>query len=112
MLRNFRIFHNAEPLWQRDIPRVPVDELVDNVLLSVSHGGRLAQWFGQKLPDSSSVRIYAILADDSGRRLGVMAADVAEAEAALALVAAFEALVAAFDELVLAALAAPVAMPA
>lgn len=78
MLRNFRIFHNAEPLWQRDIPRVTVDKLVDNVLLSVSHGGRLAQWFGQKLPDSSSVRIYSILADDSGRRLGVMAADVAE----------------------------------
>ena len=78
MLRDYLIFHNAEPLWQRDIPRVTVDKLVDNVLLSVSHGGRLAQWFGQKLPDSGTVRIYSILADDSGRRLGVMAADVAE----------------------------------
>lgn len=76
MLRNFLIFQNAEPLWRKNIPSVPVEELVESVKLSIEQGSRLLQWFGQRLPEPHSVRIYAVIADDAGHRLGVMSADV------------------------------------
>lgn len=77
MLSDFLVFQNAEPLWQRDIPRVPVEQLVEHVQACVRSGARLVQWFGQRIDGGNSVRIYALLADDQGHQLGVMAADVA-----------------------------------
>ena len=76
MLRQFLIFQNADPIWQRDIPVEPVETLVCHILRSAKYGGRLVQWFGQKLPEVDKVRIYGVMADDLGRRLGVMSAEV------------------------------------
>lgn len=76
MLSNFLKFRNAEPLWQRNLPRVSVENLASHVRESIQSGARFVQWFGQKLESQNLVRIYAVLADDSAHELGVLCADV------------------------------------
>ena len=75
MLRDFLIFQNAEALWQKDIPSVSAVQLAESVRSSVAQGSRLVQLFGQRMGDSDKVRVYAVVADDAGHRLGVLRAD-------------------------------------
>jgi Ni,Fe-hydrogenase III large subunit len=76
MIDQFKIFRNAEPLQLATVPNVPVDTLSDRTRDAVATGARLVAWFGQKLPDRGQVRIYSVVADDPGHRLGVMIAEV------------------------------------
>ncbi len=78
MLQDFLIFKNAEPLWQNDLPKVSSAALVEKTARNIAAGARLVQWFGQLLASTGTVRLYSILADDTGHRLGILTADLTE----------------------------------
>lgn len=78
MLQDFLTFKNAEPLWQKDLPRTTPADLVEKSARNIAAGARLVQWFGQRMAGSDSIRLYSILADDAGHRLGILTADIAE----------------------------------
>lgn len=78
MLQDFLTFKNAEPLWQKSLPRTSPADLVEKSARNIAAGARLVQWFGQRLTESGKIRLYSVLADDAGHRLGIMTADIAE----------------------------------
>jgi Ni,Fe-hydrogenase III large subunit len=77
MLSEFLTFHNADALWQRDIPVKPILSMVEHTHNAIQSGARFVQWFGKKTANNGIIRIYAVLADDTGQKLGVMVSDVA-----------------------------------
>lgn len=78
MIDKFMTFRNADALLARDIPRVALAALAEETLHAVGQGARFVAWFGQRLPIGDRIRVYSVVADDAGHRLGVMAAEIPE----------------------------------
>ncbi|MEK7865694.1 MAG: NADH-quinone oxidoreductase subunit C [Planctomycetota bacterium] len=73
---------NAEAVPLADVPNYPSDVFRDVVLGEVEEGGRIAALFG--VPHDGRVRLYAVVADDHGAALKLLAADVEKSYPALA----------------------------
>lgn len=76
MMNDFRIFRNAEAIRFADITKRSPEALRESTLRAIEAGARLVSWFGQKVDRQGIVRIFSIVADDPGQRLGALVSEV------------------------------------
>ncbi|HOB33308.1 MAG TPA: hydrogenase, partial [Verrucomicrobiota bacterium] len=61
------VLGNGSAVAWRDVPELPVQQLVDLAAGQIENGGRLCAWFGVNEP--AGVRIVAVIAQDAENAL-------------------------------------------
>ena len=75
-MSNWIEIKNLQPVYLKDIPVLPIDDLRFQLIEKVRSGKRLIQFFGKK--DSNKIILYAIAADDNTSKMFLASSEFKE----------------------------------